>query len=277
MASTLYPCISWVACISCEPARANGSHGGKRTRTPNLDLLWRTGPLVPCRKAKEEETLYPDLAVPAARWQNAHLVTIGILAYGSLIPDPGAEIGAVTVSRITGVETPFRIEFSRSSRVRDGAPTLVPVDRGGARVSGVVLALRDSVTETAAQDMLYRRERNRVGSSDVYAEVDPADVDSAFLDRLEDFAELDVVFHAALRANIAEPTPELLARLAIASAAAPSGATGRDGIRYLMDARQSGIVTPLMGGYEREVLRRTGARDLEEAHAIALLPSGAGR
>lgn len=197
-------------------------------------------------------------------------MTIGILAYGSLIPNPGAEIGPVTVRRIDGVETPFRVEFSRSSRVRDGAPTLVPVDRGGARVTGVVLVLHDSVTESTAQDMLYRRERNRVGSGDRYADVDPADPDSAFLGRLDGFAGLDAVFHAALRANIEEPTPELLARLAIASAAAPSGAMDRDGIRYLMDAVQSGIVTPLMPEYEKGILRRTGGRDLEEARAIAL-------
>lgn len=196
-------------------------------------------------------------------------MTLGILAYGSLIPDPGAEIGAVTVRRITGVRTPFRIEFSRSSRVRDGAPTLVPVERGGERVSGVVLVLHESVTETVAQDMLYRRERNRVGSGDVYADVDPADIDSAYLGRLDGFAGLDVVFHAALRANIDEPTPGLLARLAIESAAAPSGASGRDGISYLMDARQSGIVTPLTAGYENEILRLTGAHDLGEARAIA--------
>ena len=196
-------------------------------------------------------------------------MTIGILAYGSLIPDPGAEIAPLTAGRITGVETPFTIEFSRSSRVRDRAPTLVPVDRGGARVSGVVLVLHDSVTETAAQDMLYRRERNRVGRGDVYADLDPGDADSAFLGRLDGFAGLDVVFHAALRANIETPTPELLARLAIESAAAPSGAAGRDGISYLMDAKQSGILTPLMAGYEAEILRLTGARDLEEARAIA--------
>ena len=196
-------------------------------------------------------------------------MTIGILAYGSLIPNPGAEIGPVTVHRIGGVETPFRVEFSRSSRVRDRAPTLVPVERGGARVSGVVLVLHDSVSETAAQDMLYRRERNRVGSGDRYADVDPSDPDSGFLGRLDGFAGLDVVFHAALRANIEEPTPELLARLAIESAAAPSGATGRDGISYLMDAKRSGIVTPLMEGYEAAILRRTGARNLEEARQIA--------
>ena len=197
-------------------------------------------------------------------------MTIGILAYGSLIPNPGPEIGPVTVRRIGGVETPFRVEFSRSSRVRDGAPTLVPVMRGGARVAGVVLVLQDAVNETAAQDMLYRRERNRVGSGDRYEDVDPADPNNAFLGRLDGFAGLDVVFHAALRANITEPTPELLARLAIASAAAPSGAVGRDGICYLMDAKQSGIVTPLMREYENAILRLTGCRDLEEARTIAL-------
>ena len=126
-------------------------------------------------------------------------MTIGILAYGSLIPNPGAEIAAVTVDRITGVETPFRVEFSRSSRVRDGAPTLVPVDKGGGRVSAVVIVLRESVTETAAQDMLYRRERNRVGSGEIYADVDQTNIDSAFLGRLDHFAGLDVVFHAALK------------------------------------------------------------------------------
>ncbi len=196
-------------------------------------------------------------------------MTIGILAYGSLIPDPGAEIGPVTVRRIAGVETPFRIEFARSSRVRDRAPTLVPVERGGARVGGVVLVLHDSVTETAARDMLYRRERNRAGTADAYADLDPADIDGAFLGRLDGFAGLDAVFHAALRANIKRPTPGLLARLAIASAAAPAGAARRDGIRYLMDARASGIATPLMPAYEAEILRLTGARNLEEARAIA--------
>ena len=196
-------------------------------------------------------------------------MTIGILAYGSLIPNPGAEIGAVTVGRIAGVETPFRVEFSRSSRVRDGAPTLVPVDKGGGKVSGVVIVLRESVTETAAQDMLYRRERNRVGSGDVYADVDRTNIDSAFLGRLDHFAGLRAVFHAALRTNVDEPTPEMLARLAIASAATPSGAVARDGISYLRAAKQSGIVTPLMAEYEREILRQTGGRSLEKALAIA--------
>jgi len=50
---------------------------------------------------------------------------IGILAYGSLIIDPGPEIGPLIVRRITTV-TPFVVEYARLSRTRGGAPTLVP-------------------------------------------------------------------------------------------------------------------------------------------------------
>ena len=153
--------------------------------------------------------------------------------------------------------------------MRDGAPTLVPVDKGSANVSGLVFVLRESVAETAARDMLYRWERNRVGSGDVYADVDETNIDSAFLGRLHYFAGLRVVFHAALRSNIEEPAPEMLARLAIDTAAAPSEAVARDGISYLMAAKQSCIVTPLMAYYERELLRQTGGRSLEEGLAIA--------
>ena len=133
----------------------------------------------------------------------------------------------------------------------------------------MVIVRRESVTETAARDMRYRRERNRVGSGDVYADLDETNIDSAFLGRPDHFAGLRVVFHAALRANIEGPAPEMLARLALDSAAAPSGAVARDGISYLMAAKQSGIVTPLIAGYEREILRQTGGRSLKEALAIA--------
>ncbi len=47
---------------------------------------------------------------------------LGILAYGSLIDDPGEEIGGATSQR-TAMKTPFAIEFGRSSHTR-GAPPL---------------------------------------------------------------------------------------------------------------------------------------------------------
>src|SRR5947209_5290918 len=93
---------------------------------------------------------------------------IGILAYGSLINDPGDELSAATASRIESVDTPFNVEFARSSDSRDGAPTLVPVSEGGARVKAVILVLKDSITESEARDMLWRRETRRVGSGRGY-------------------------------------------------------------------------------------------------------------
>ena len=70
-------------------------------------------------------------------------VLIGILAYGSLGDDPGAEIGSLVAERIGGVRTPFRVEFARQSRTRGGAPTLVPVSEGGASVEAKVLVLKN--------------------------------------------------------------------------------------------------------------------------------------
>jgi hypothetical protein len=52
--------------------------------------------------------------------------SLGILAFGSLIDNPGAEIEAALVGRKLNIRTPFGVEFARSSIKRGGAPTLVP-------------------------------------------------------------------------------------------------------------------------------------------------------
>lgn len=44
--------------------------------------------------------------------------TVGILAYGSLISDPGDEIENARTKIIHDVMTPFHIEFARSSKNR---------------------------------------------------------------------------------------------------------------------------------------------------------------
>jgi hypothetical protein len=51
---------------------------------------------------------------------------IGILAFGSLIDDPGEEIANVISGDPIIVETPFPVEYGRFSLSRGGAPTLVP-------------------------------------------------------------------------------------------------------------------------------------------------------
>lgn len=47
---------------------------------------------------------------------------VGVLAYGSLIEDPGKELNKLVVSEyISDVQTRFSVEFARSSSKRDGA------------------------------------------------------------------------------------------------------------------------------------------------------------
>ncbi len=57
---------------------------------------------------------------------------IGVLAYGSLIGDPGKELKPFIEDTVEDVTTPSRVEFARSSGTRDGGPTLIPVTTGGA-------------------------------------------------------------------------------------------------------------------------------------------------
>jgi len=96
---------------------------------------------------------------PKGRSQKAK---VGILAYGSLITDPGAEISPKIVMRIKA-QTPFPVEYGRLSQTRGGAPTLVPHSQG-APVAGEILVMDASVSADDARDMLWRRERRKTGS-----------------------------------------------------------------------------------------------------------------
>ncbi|MEW8558205.1 MAG: hypothetical protein AB2588_09470 [Candidatus Thiodiazotropha sp.] len=88
--------------------------------------------------------------------------TVVILAYGSLIADPGWEIEEVCTGTIKGMTTPFPIEYARSSAGRGGAPTLVPYI-GGGEVCAQIFIMDTSVED--ATDRLYRREIDAVGSN----------------------------------------------------------------------------------------------------------------
>ena len=93
--------------------------------------------------------------------------SIGILAFGSLIDNPGAEIEAALIGRKLNVRTPFAVEFARSSTSRKGAPTLVPVQQGGRSVLAQILLV--NVPEQEAKDRLWRRETDRIGQGGHYA------------------------------------------------------------------------------------------------------------
>lgn len=190
---------------------------------------------------------------------------IGILAYGSLIEDPGVELDSLIISRIGGVETPFNIEFARSSRTRDGAPTVVPVIGFGTPVKGVILILDEKVEIEVAKDLLWRRETRNEGTDRHYRHSIRQASNQMAVAEVQDFHGVDHVLYTSIGANITNPTPSTLAHLAIESAAGSSGAQGRDGISYLISLKNQNIQTPLMEEYEAEILRVLDASSLQQA------------
>ena len=141
-------------------------------------------------------------------------MSVGILAFGSINEVPGPEL-AVVINRRIEVRTPFCVEFARSSRTRDGAPTLVPVSNGGAHVAAWVLVLDDAVTVAEAREILYRRETGRLS--------DPrAGSRARWIAELEEFSGTSTCLYTALETNIRPLTAEKLAELALRSAVAPA-------------------------------------------------------
>jgi cation transport regulator ChaC len=192
---------------------------------------------------------------------------IGILAYGSLIDNPGEEIAAAKVDVIQqGISTPFNVEFARTSKTREGAPTLVPVTSGGGPVDAQILVVNASQEEAA--HMLYRRETGRVGQMNVkYRRPANPGINSVLVERIENFKGVDVVLYTSIGATIEKPTATKLAELAIESAKKLHN--GTDGISYLINAIKNGIHTPLTDAYVSEVKRLT-AVELDEAALLIM-------
>lgn len=191
--------------------------------------------------------------------------SVGILAYGSLIEDPGKEIEPLIRDRRKRIETPFSIEFARSSSTRDGAPTLVPVVSGGCPVYATIFVFEVGVSREKAEDLLWRRETRNECSGKHYTPPSEPTPNRMVVERLENFAGVDVVLFTRIGANIKDLSAEKLADLAIRSAKSEAGRTGKDGISYLISVKRQGISTPLMSGYEKEILRKTDTLSLEDA------------
>ena len=128
--------------------------------------------------------------------------TIGILAYGSLIEDPGIEISPFILERRTGVETPFCIEFARSSSSRSNAPTVIPVENGGSRVQATILVLEGSISLQRAKDLLWRRETRNEGSEKHYVWPSKPDLNRVIIESLRNFNGINIVIYTSLGPNI---------------------------------------------------------------------------
>lgn len=188
---------------------------------------------------------------------------LGILAYGSLIEDPGVEIEPLVVDRRMAT-TPFKVKFARySGKTRGGAPTLAPVRSGGAFVKAKVLVLNDRVPVDEATDRLWRRETGKVATGRLYlASRSPRAVR---IKALKNFAGVEIVLYTDFYAKgkIRRPEAKNLALRAIKSVVKAD--VGKDGITYLRCRRDEGIETPLMHEYEKALLKKVGASSLEDA------------
>jgi len=195
---------------------------------------------------------------------------IGILAYGSLITHPGPEIESVLDHMIPDVLTPFPVEYARRSQSRAGAPTLVPVPFDcGTPVKAVVLVLKKYTRRKKAQNFLYRREIHREGDLKVIYddEAQRKKRDALVIESIKNRFGLSVIYYTALKPTFTEildvkrtleEKAELLARAAMDSLTPETYAKGMDGIQYLADNIEAGVVTALTGPYAQAILEKEG-------------------
>ena len=205
---------------------------------------------------------------------NTHI--IGILAYGSLLQNPGQEIAPCITERIPAM-TPFAIEYARSSQGRSGAPTLVPVSQSiGKPVTGQIFILDSRVSLVEAYNILYRREINRIGDRTcIYNDSEQRKKKNGVLvEQVKEFCNTSVVLYASLKPNLPEILREdvshnekvkKLAHLAMDSINIETFASQCDGIQYLADNLAFHIITPLSLSYKEYILKQTGASSLPEA------------
>ena len=187
---------------------------------------------------------------------------LGILAYGSLIDNPEKEISMIETTRIE-CETPFNVEFARTSSTRGNAPTLIPIEQGGRKVKAIIIVLREETDIEEAKSILWRRETRKTGT---YSYSDSSNPNKVIVKSIENFMNVQTVLYTSIGCNINEPlTNELLANLAIGSILTKAGQEKKDGLRYLLSIKQNGIVTELSEEYERKILEITKTETLEQA------------
>ncbi|MGE5550925.1 MAG: hypothetical protein ACM3ZC_10395 [Bacteroidota bacterium] len=182
---------------------------------------------------------------------------LAIYGYGSLLVDAGPDLQPFIAERIP-FPSPRPVEYARLSRSRGNSPAVAFYDGGGI-VTGQVLVLDLPDTEES---------RDKVAHSLWLREGRPP---RAAI-RSMSAAGIDTVFYVDLEPNIPNPSPKLLADFAINSVAkcAETGNIERNGIRYLRECLEIGVVTPLSPAYAEAILAKLRAKDLTEAEAIAV-------
>lgn len=193
---------------------------------------------------------------------------IGILAFGSLIDNPGEEITELEIGRID-CETPFKIEFARISSYRNNAPTLVPVKENlrGKNTQAKIIVLADKTSLEDAKSILWRRECNKTDKSLKFEEPNNPTSKNVLIQVLENFYNVEKVLYTNFlpQKQFADLNPEKLADFAIKSILSVEGKEKKDGIRYLISTKENGILTEYSKEYEKQILLKTNSKSLEEA------------
>jgi hypothetical protein len=228
---------------------------GKNTTIDHLDLyqVMRAAGQVETLLGLTAHTKY-DNPTPSAS-------CVGVLAYGSLVSDPGTEMRPVLMRRIPTI-TPFPVEYGRLSATRGGGPTVVP-HSFGKPVKAEVFVLCESVSLDEAKNLLWRRETRHEGSGRTY---DESTAPNAVVIRDKPgFCGLAHVLYTDFNreGKLENPEPKALAEAAIGSLA--KAQTGKDGISYLMDLLDRGVETALTPHYVDHILALTGAASLASA------------
>jgi hypothetical protein len=113
----------------------------------------------------------------------------GILAYGSLIGEPGAKIEPHITRRIS-CRTPFKVEFARTSRTRKGGPTLVPYENGSAVAAQILVV---DLSRKEATNRLYRRETRKADSNISYVPPKTVTPNTVVVESLRSFEGVETV------------------------------------------------------------------------------------
>lgn len=193
---------------------------------------------------------------------------LGILAFGSLIDNPGEEINKLEIERIN-CTTPFKIEFARISLSRDKAPTLVPVKESskGKKTNATIIVIDEHIKLENAKSILWRRECHKTDRNEKFVERKKPTSKNVLILELENFCNVEkVIYTSFLQQNEYQNlTPEKLADYAIESILSKAGVEKKDGIRYLQSIKKYGIITENSQEYERQILLKTNTESLEDA------------
>lgn len=178
---------------------------------------------------------------------------IAVLAYGSLLAHPGDWLGR-NMQQLIRCETPFGVEYvGCAKKGRGGAPTLVRSDAHRKVLGGLIILPHADTKEGLAEVKARVVERERASKSSSIK---------------HDLSMLGYrVVYSDFKSHFDAPTPYALAEAAIGSVAKcyEAGWTFMNGIRYLRENLEWGVITDLSIRYRDAILTATNTSGLDEA------------